>query len=114
MEVLLFQYIGGENKMNEEYWRLIQLKKSLEILKEQENGTITRTEIDDMNRNIQITKLCYNDGYNEGFQKGKLKQKKEELEFLRKWLNGDGALADILKRIKQLKKEIGEEKQDDE
>ena len=90
--------------MNEEYWRLIQLKKSLEILKEQENGTITRTEIDDMNRNIQITKLCYNDGYNEGFQKGKLEQKKEELRFLKERCIYC-MIAD--ERIKQLQEEIG-------
>jgi hypothetical protein len=62
--------------------------------------------------------------YNVGFQKGKLEQKKEELELL------DNDLRDITRggefvktmyinsvieeRIKQLQKEIGDEKQDED
>jgi hypothetical protein len=52
----------------------------------------------------------------EGFQKGKLEQKKEELKFLISeyfvYLNIDGGFIrdKIVKRIKQLQKEIGEEK----
>jgi hypothetical protein len=60
----------------------------------------------------------------EGFQKGKLEQKKEELELLIKinglWFDDEekGMINIIQKRIKQLQKEIGgmktsEEKQDE-
>jgi hypothetical protein len=51
------------------------------------------------------------------FEKGKLEQKKEELEFLISeyfvYLNIDGEFIrdKIVKRIKQLQKEIGEEKE---
>jgi hypothetical protein len=77
MEVLLFQYIGGERQMNEPQY----------------NPKLT---------GIQNFKIA--------FEKGKLEQKKEELKFLKERCIYC-MIAD--ERIKQLQKEIGEEKQDD-
>ena len=57
--------------------------------------------------------MTLNLDFEEGFQKGKLEQKKEELEFLIELRDNDikfNGSNQIYSRIKQLQKEIGEEK----
>ena len=117
--------MGGSKKMNEE-----ELKKDIEEL---EDNLIKRTGEENIN---EIIKYLYGEmgetnvifyllgqakSRLEGFQKGKLEQKKEELKFLLEikgelsslvatkqlFLSGYNKLIFIQARIKQLQKEIG-------
>ena len=73
-------------------------------------GRLTQEQVDKWNMEEEMGE-DYMNGFEEGFQKGKLEQKKEELEFL---INLDKGLTEmgtiiphIKERIKQLQKEIG-------
>ena len=96
--------------MNEEELKTNLWDKFWETSRDAEDGTRLR----DWDKSV-ISKVSFF----EGFQKGKLEQKKEELKFLISeyfvYLNIDGGFIrdKIVKRIKQLQKEIGEEKQDE-